>query len=658
MPPETQPSPERPRKPKNFEQKDQAFEQTKRNLFQLKQNIVSSWNSTERKVTDMKKSLGSIAGNLKTEIGKELKFDAMPEKEFLDYLLRFEKEGKLKNIPMSKFIFKSELLEASQSIDPKEAQKLVSDAKEKYSKCLSNLQRMKVRGTPREEIYMHLLTQQGGYRRSSAYVSELLVNGSGNCEARAKLMIMLLQDLYGETVDVQLQSINIQDSQTGKVEAHMRAVVKDKNGYYILEFPQVRYRKPNEGRDMDLYPADVLKKGYLRTKGVLPATSSKSFPVDSISTNTFLSLPSSDKVESSDGQKVSAKDAIAIRAERTKHNSPKSGKPEDDDLEIPRDVSDYAHMKILTDPDIAYDILDKVNGNSEELKLTGLVLLSEECAEIISTGFKGTMLRISIHSSGMRMTPGLAMQLSRFDKNLELGIDGDLTSDIATILAKPSPHGSKPYLGLFIKGKLPTESAKILMQSREGAMHGILFNVAEGISLETAKILNVPDRPVMLDDTGKMPYEVLQYFLHNMHPRGNFTLRLEYMAPEFLMKEYWKVNRPGFCLDMPDAKVCVDASSGEKGIDTLYAYKLMTKDFVRLIRPDSRQFAIHLSKSITPEAVKKLCDMNKPFTLFSAKSLSLDKLSKATGSRKLIESDHDMGESNRYSPMRYRYDFE
>ncbi len=657
MPPETQPSPERPRKPQNLERKDGAFEQAKRNLFQLKKNITSSWNGAEKKVTHMKKSFGSFVGNVKTEIGKELKLDAMSGTEFRDYLLWLEKEGKLKDIPTSKFIFKSELLEASQSIDPKDAQKLVHDAKEKYSKCLSDLLRMKVRGTLREEIYMHLLTQQGGYRRSSSYVSELLVNGFGNCEARAKLMIMLLQDLYGNTIDVQLQSINIQDSQTGKIEAHTRAVVKDINGYYILEFPQVRYRKPNESKDMDLYPTDTLKKGYLRAKGVLPTVPSKSFPVDPISTNTFLSLPSSDKVESDDGQKINAKDAIAIRAELA-HNSPKSKKSKDDDLEIPRDVSNYAHMKILTDPDIAYDILNKVNGNSEELNLTGLVLLNEECAEILATGFKGTMLRIGISSSGIHLTQGLATLLSKFDKNLELALDSDLSPDIATILAKPSPHGAKPYLGLFINGKLPPESAKILMQSREGNMYGILFSVTEGISLETAKILNVPDRPVMLDDTGKMPFEVIKYFLHNMHPRANFTLRLTYVAPDVLMKEYWKVNCPGFCLEMPGAKVCGATSSGEKEIDTLYARRPMTRDLIRLIRPDSRQFAIHLFESITPEAVSKLCSMNRPFTLFSAKSIPLDNLQKAAGSRKLIESDHNMGEGNRYLPMRYRYDFE
>lgn len=315
-------------------------------------------------------------------------------------------------------------------------------------------------------------------------------------------------------------------------------------------------------------------------------------------------------------------------------------------------------MKILTDPDIAYDILEHVNGNSDELKLSGLMILDEKCAEIIATGFKGRMLRIGVFSGGIHMTPGLATQFSKFNQNLEIALDGDLTPDIAAILAKPSPHGSKPSLGLFINGKLPPESAKILIQSREGSVYGLIFSVTEGISFETAQVLNVPDRPVMLDDTGKMPYEVLQYFLHDMHPRANFTLRLTYTAPDSLMKEYWKVNRPGFCLEMPEAKVCVDTSSGEKGVDALHTHELMTKDFVRLIRPDTQRFAVHLSKSITPEAIGMLCRMNKPFTLFSIKSLSLEKLQKAIGPRKMIQSDHDMGDTNRYRPMRYRYDFE
>lgn len=658
MPPETSPSPERPKKPKNLERKDEALAQTKRNLLQLKKDIVLSWKNAEKKVTETKKSFGTIANNFKEEVVKDFRLENMSEKEFQDYLLGLEKNGKLKDIPTSKFIFKSELLEASQAMNPKDAQKLIVDAKEKYSKCLANLLRMKARGTPREEIYMHLLTQQGGYRRSSAYVSELLVNGSGNCEARAKLMIMLLQDLYGETVDVQLQSVNLQDSQTGKIEAHARAVVKDKNGYYILEFPHVRYRAPNEGKDMDLYPAEILKKGYLRGKGRLPKGPGKTFPTDPIDTNGFLSLPSSDKVENSHGQKVDPKDALTLRAERAKNNPEKSGDKNSDDLEIPRDVSDYTHMKILTDPDIAYDILEQVNGHTDELKLSGLMIVSEECAEIIATGFKGRMLRIGILSGGIHMTPGLATQFSKFSQSLEVTLDGDLTPDVATILAKPSSHGSKPLLGLFIYGKLPTESARILVQSHEGATYGIRFDVVEGISLETAKVLNVPDRPVILDVSRKMPDEVLQYFLHHMDPRANFTLRFASMAPESLVSEYWKANRPGFCLEMPQAKVCNDNSSGEKGVYTLYAHNRMESNIVRLIRPDTERFAVHLSRSIAPEAFRALCRMNKPFTLFSAKYLSPEKLQAASGSRKLIESDHDMGETNRYIPMRYRYDFE
>lgn len=673
MPHESLPLPDRPQKsseksshesqkPKNLDRKnkatEKATEQTKKNLLQLKKDFAASWKKIEKGATGAGKSLRTVASNFKEGVGKELQFEMMSEKDFQDYLLQLDRQGKLKELPTSKFVFKIELLEASRALAPKDAQKLVSGAREKYAKCLADLSRMKARGTPRQEIYMHLLTQQGGYRRSSAYVSELLMHGSGNCEARAKLMVMLLQDLYGEAIDVQLQSVNIQDSETGRVEAHTRAVVKDAFGYYTLEFPRVLYHEPSEGRNMDLYPADILKKGYLRGNGLLPDVSGKTFPVDPINTNSFLSLPTSDKVEDQHGKNVSAKDAIALRVERAKKNPSKTGNGNDDDLEIPRDVSDYAHMKILTDPDIAYDILDKVNGNSQELKLTGLMILSEECAEILTTGFKGEMLRIGTVSDGIQMTSGLATQFSKFSDSLEISLNGDLTPDIAAILAKPSSHGSKPFLGLFINGKLSPESAKILVQSREGSTYGLSFTVRDGISLETAKILNVPDRPVMLEDTVKMPPEVLQYFLHSIHPRANFTLRLAYTAPKPLMEEYWKANRPGFCLEMPDAKVCVDTSSGEKGVDTLYAYSSMTKDFVRLIRPDAERFAVHLSGRITREAVDMLCRMNKPFTLFSAKPLSLEPLQKAIGSRKMIESDHDMGEANRYRPMRYRYDFE
>ena len=667
MPNESLPSPERKlegKKPgmkgrEKLKVQGSIIEDAHTKLLRLRDDIFFPLKKIQKNTVDFaKKYTPDSVKQFGETMRNNLQIERMSEAEFVEYLLQLDKNNKLNQFPTSKFVFKSELLEASQSLDPQEARKLVSDAKEKYLKCFANLLRMKARGTPREEIYMHLLTQQGGYRRSSSYVSELLVNGSGNCQARAKLMIMLLKDLYGDDIDVRLQLVNLQNSNTGKIEAHTRAVVKDKFGYYILEFPQIRYRTLQEGKDMDLYPESVLKKAYLRGKGVLPGASGKKFPVDPVNTNTFLSLPTTDKVENDQGERVSAQDAIALRSQLAKDNPSKSKKDEDDDLEIPRDVSDYVHMKILTDPDIAYDILEQVNGHSDELKLSGLVMMSEECAEIIATGFMGRMLRVGISSDGIRMTPGLATQLSKFSQSLELGLEGDLTPDVAAILAKPSPRGSKPSLAFFINGKLPTESAKILMQSKEGSMYGIVLSVRDGISLETAKVLNVPDRPIIFDDTGKMPFEVLQYFLHSMHPRANFTLRLTYTAPDALMQEYWKVNRPGFCLEMPDARVCVDTSSEEKGIYTLYTRTRMTKEYVRFIRPDTRQFAVHLSNSITPEAVSALCGMNKPFTLFSEKKLSLEKLQTAIGSRKIIDSDHDMGETSRYTPMRYRYDFE
>ncbi|MBU1132195.1 hypothetical protein KKC32_03040 [Patescibacteria group bacterium] len=156
-----------------------------------------------------------------------------------------EKSEKFEDVDLLKFFLLSELAEGADPSDYEDALEIFNEDVEKFKKMSKTEPMIKV---------LHEMTQESGrHVKSSSYLTKLLVERQGNCEARAKLMMSFMQAVYPKA-KIKLQ----------RLSNHILVMAPVADSYYALEKPTPRKIEFKDMQDTVLYDPDVFIKLYLK----------------------------------------------------------------------------------------------------------------------------------------------------------------------------------------------------------------------------------------------------------------------------------------------------------------------------------------------------------------------------------------------------------
>ncbi len=145
----------------------------------------------------------------------------------------------------------------------------------RFEEIMKTAAAMRDGGTSRAEVLGYVLKQQGKYDDSSSLLTDLLLRGKGECEARQRFVSAAFQRLYPE--DVQAGNMRTETFRSHVDEhgafhpGHVRVVVDDEASgrVAVLEGDAVRYESPEEHAKITAVETTRLAvTGYAAKEGV------------------------------------------------------------------------------------------------------------------------------------------------------------------------------------------------------------------------------------------------------------------------------------------------------------------------------------------------------------------------------------------------------
>lgn len=124
-------------------------------------------------------------------------------------------------------------------------------ARGKAEQLIDKLNELKAQNKDPLEVVQEMIKAQGGYLKRSAYVSNILLLRKGNCSARIKFMLALMQKIYPEF-----------KTKIQKHGDHVRALAEINDKWYILEKPKPTLLTSQDLERTALLPPETHVKSY------------------------------------------------------------------------------------------------------------------------------------------------------------------------------------------------------------------------------------------------------------------------------------------------------------------------------------------------------------------------------------------------------------
>lgn len=347
---------------------------------------------------------------------------------------------------------------------------------------------MKLEKRSHQEIYDYFLLFLGTYEEGSSMVANLLADGKGNCEARAKLMVMLVEEVFGKDVQVKIQVTNIKDPRTGEIIPHVRAMVTDQGLHYILEPPEIKTVSTAQLKHRQTFPPEIFARAYLVNAGNAAYSKEESkLPrenVASISTDTIFTLPHASTVERKNTQQT---DVLG-----TGENSKK-----DDHDSLHAD-----HLRVLDNPYIARAVVEMATKRSEHRDSHGRIEsnhqlkiylgqvrhITPECVQIMLDEARSKNQYVGLHlgegASGLDKSSVQALQ--PFHEALWIKLDCDIDAEVADALS------NKAYLHVYAARKISAAAFNVFAKAE----------FPNGLSIRSREKLRVEDVRQLMENPG------------------------------------------------------------------------------------------------------------------------------------------------------------
>ncbi|MBT4856695.1 hypothetical protein HON52_00725 [Candidatus Uhrbacteria bacterium] len=177
--------------------------------------------------------------------------------------------GEVLDIDLSDLYFQQEELVGGVS------EETIAQAKQRYEEILAEAGSRIENGDDVNGVITYILQEQGEYEEDESFMSDLLVSGEGNCEAREKFISAAIQDVYPDLVssgDVKLQLFGAYvDDETGEPRpGHVRVVLDQHDGTIaILEGGKITFAPEDEQSNIPTYEVTQLAvKSLLAKEGL------------------------------------------------------------------------------------------------------------------------------------------------------------------------------------------------------------------------------------------------------------------------------------------------------------------------------------------------------------------------------------------------------
>lgn len=149
----------------------------------------------------------------------------------------------------------------------------IDAATAKFEEILTSANVLKSAGKPREEVMGFVLKQQGDYDDSSSLMTDLLLQGKGECEARQRFISAMYQRLYPEDVAagrMRLETFKSWVDKTGVLHAgHVRVAVNQDDRVLVLEGDAVQNDPASEHKTISSAETTQLAvTGYAEKEGL------------------------------------------------------------------------------------------------------------------------------------------------------------------------------------------------------------------------------------------------------------------------------------------------------------------------------------------------------------------------------------------------------
>ena len=195
----------------------------------LEEGVETAGHVAENVVRNIRKEAGQAFASKETK---------KMEKETLDNVKNaFEKKEELR-VDLSTFYLSTEGLKEGLSAGDTKA------AEARYAEIIGNAKALRDEGRSETEVLGFILKQQGKYKSHDELMTDLLVRGEGNCEARMKYITSAVEDVYPEEAkagNILVQDFGSYTDESGKFrEGHVRAVLDAGESFQILEGSAVK----------------------------------------------------------------------------------------------------------------------------------------------------------------------------------------------------------------------------------------------------------------------------------------------------------------------------------------------------------------------------------------------------------------------------------
>ena len=505
---------------------------------------VEKQNEGKNKEADVSKKVvgditsGTIAHLLDlAEEVNEVAVANLNKDQLLDYLDTASREGNLERLKAKPILVRAEYLSLKAQFGDN-AETIYKNAKGNYKKQRDEINKMRTDGVPFKTICNKLISFQGYYQEDSSFTLKLLAEGKGNCEARAKLMIMLLEDVFGSEVSIHVDLVNIQDRTTKKLTPHVRVAVTYKKETYMLELPEVR-----------LAPLRSIGKGTpaLFTMGYLikehPASLSLQAAAPSPedfnhgTTDSIFQLPKAEKIEQGSDQNISSADIGILKLQKLMKSygyELKKNQSSTNESSESEKIADFSFLTKLDDPDIAKEIVRYANTiQAKSLYLNGLNSITRECAEILDDYNIAGWIYLGNNRTGIHLTPesvrGIQVIDTSFNRGLYLYVDAkSLSQEVAQAIVLyryttvneevESTSVRIDYGGFYLNviGELTPVAAAGL-----GAMSGLDLSLTEKMSPEALdQLLGHMSGSLSISSEKGLEQEFLEKSFHALYARG------------------------------------------------------------------------------------------------------------------------------------------
>gem|GEM_PF-4095634 len=162
--------------------------------------------------------------------------------------------GEVLSLNLSEFHLEQERL--SGGVDDEK----IEQAKTRYESIINKANAIKRSGAEFNEVMEYVLVKKGEYVENRSFLSDLLTDGGGNCEAREKFISSAIQDTYPDLVAegrVKVQVFKAYTDQITKktVPGHVRVILEDPESEMVavLEGDSVTYTEKKEIEDVPAY---------------------------------------------------------------------------------------------------------------------------------------------------------------------------------------------------------------------------------------------------------------------------------------------------------------------------------------------------------------------------------------------------------------------